>query len=250
LKRFGLIGYPLSHSFSKKYFTEKFEKEGIDDAMYELYPLKNASEFVKLIQTDKSLCGLNVTVPFKTDVLEFLDQVEEEALSIGAVNTIKVEREADKKAFRLIGYNTDVHGFKISLKPLLKKGQNRALVLGTGGSSRAVTYALAILEIPFLQVSREPKSESDISYIGLNEGLIQQHNLIINCTPLGMYPDIDQCPDIPYDCIGPDHLVYDLIYNPAETELLKRCKEKGASIKNGLEMLEIQAEKSWKIWNQ
>jgi len=249
VKTFGLIGNPLEHSFSKKYFTEKFKKDGIKDCSYELFPLEDASELIELVQADKTLCGLNVTVPFKRDVLELLDETEEEAKTIGAVNTIRIQRNTDNDKPRLIGYNTDVHGFKTSLLPLLKKKHSNALVLGTGGSSKAVSYALNTLGISFLQVSREPKNDEDLSYQELNEELIKQHTLIINCTPIGMFPDINLCPDIPLNSVGPEHLVYDLIYNPAETALLKRCKGNGAQIKNGMEMLELQAEKSWEIWN-
>lgn len=249
MKTFGLIGNPLEHSFSKKYFTEKFKKDGFKDCSYELFPLEDASELIELVQADKTLCGLNVTIPFKRDVLELLDEIEEEAKSIGAVNTIKIQRNMDNDKLRLIGYNTDVHGFKTSILPLLKNQHSNALVLGTGGSSKAVSYALNTLGISFLQVSREPKNDVDISYPELNEGLLNQYTIIVNCTPLGMFPNTDQCPDLPFNSIGPGHLVYDLIYNPAETALLKRCKGNGAQIKNGIEMLELQAEKSWEIWN-
>jgi len=250
VKTFGLIGKSLEHSFSKQYFTEKFKKAGIKEVEYKLYPIKDVSELIELVQVEKSLCGLNVTIPFKADVLGLLNNIETEARSIGAVNTIKIERNAEQKAVNFIGYNTDVYGFECSLKPMLKHNHTAALVLGTGGSSRAISYVLNKLGISFLQVSREPKNNAGISYSGLDEVIIKQHNLIINCTPLGMFPNIEQCPDLPFNSIGTEHLVYDLIYNPKETALLKRCKEQGAVIKNGLEMLELQAEKSWEIWNQ
>ncbi len=249
VKTFGLIGNPLEHSFSKKYFTEKFIKEGTKGNNYRLFPLEKASDLIELVQTDKTLCGLNVTIPFKRDVLALLDQIEAEANAIGAVNTIKIIRNIEEDTCKLIGYNTDVYGFKTSIMPLLKKMHLHALVLGTGGSARAVCYALKELGISCLQVSREPKNDEDLSYQELNEELIKQHTLIINCTPIGMFPDINLCPDIPFNSIGPEHLVYDLIYNPIETRLLKKCREKGAIIKNGMEMLELQAEKSWEIWN-
>jgi shikimate dehydrogenase len=247
MRFFGLIGKTLEHSFSPVFFKEKFEEEGIENCFYNLYPLKNINEFNLLITDFTNLSGLNVTIPYKQEIIPFLDEINEDAQEIGAINTIKFDWFNSK--LKLTGYNTDYLGFIDSIKPLLKKHHKSALVLGTGGSSLAVTHALKKLGISFTKVSRNPENANEISYKLLNKDLIRETKLIINTTPLGMYPDISQNPDIPYEAITKDHLLYDLIYNPKQTEFLGKGKMYGAVIKSGFEMLIKQAEYSWKIWN-
>ena len=250
MRAFGLIGHPLEHSFSEQYFLDKFSREGINDAVYQNYPLESLEGLRDLIEFETNLLGLNVTIPYKTEILPLLDSIDPAAERIGAVNTVKIEREeGDPHVYELTGYNSDVHGFRESLKPLLGEQHTEALVLGTGGASLAVIHVLKELGIRFLQLSRNPKSELEISYDLVDEGIIEMSKLIINTTPVGMYPDLDNCPDIPIQGITTDHLVYDLIYNPEETALLRKSKAKGATIKNGQEMLELQAERSWEMWH-
>lgn len=258
MKRFGLIGYPLSHSFSKNYFTKKFEDEQLTDCVYELYPIDNLSDFERLIHSTPDLCGLNVTIPHKIGVMFYLDKIDAVAKAIDAVNCIKVVKskplesifsgELASTKVRLEGYNTDSYGFELSLKPLLKKHHTKALVLGSGGASRAVTYVLNKLNISYKVVSRK-KSRKQMLYTAITPSLLSEYTLIINATPLGMLPAIDECPDIPYEHLTSKHLLYDLIYNPSETIFLKKGREMGATIKNGEEMLHLQAERSWEIWN-
>lgn len=239
---YGIIGHPLAHSFSPAYFHKKFIQKGID-ASYHLYELKNISDFPKLIFDNNFICGLNVTIPYKQQIIPYLNELSDEAKKIGAVNCIHIN-----KGF-LKGYNTDVIGFEKSLNPLLTKYHGKALILGTGGSSLAVKYVLEKLGIGFLQVSRN-ESDQTITYSSLNKIIIQGHKLIINTTPLGMFPEVNNFPDIPYEHLGNEHLLYDVIYNPAETKFLALGKTYGAQIKNGFEMLQLQAEASWEIWNQ
>lgn len=258
MKKYGLIGYPLTHSFSKKYFTEKFSKDGLEDREYELYPLRNLSDLPELINDIPDLCGLNVTVPHKIGVMFYLDKIDPAAKEIDAVNCIKIVNHQPVEAFfngelssmkvRLEGYNTDAFAFEASLKPLLKKHHQKALILGNGGAARAVAYVLNKLDISYRLVSRRAIGKQ-ITYKHLTADVIRDRLLIINTTPLGTAPNIEECPEIPYELLTSKHLLYDLVYNPAETEFLKRGKEQGAGIKNGLEMLELQAEKSWEIWN-
>ncbi len=258
MKKYGLIGYPLTHSFSKKYFTEKFEKEGYEDREYELYPLQNLSDLPQLINDTHDLCGLNVTVPHKIGVMFYLDKIDPAAREIDAVNCIKIVNHQPVEAFfsgelssmkvRLEGYNTDAFAFEESLKPLLKKHHQKALILGNGGAARAVAYVLHKLDISYKLVSRRAIGKQ-LKYKQLTADVMKERLLIINTTPLGTAPNIEECPEIPYDLLTSKHLLYDLVYNPPETEFLKRGQEKGASIKNGLEMLHLQAEKSWEIWN-
>lgn len=258
MKKYGLIGYPLTHSFSKKYFTDKFLDEGLENHQYDLYPLPNLSDFPGLINSNPDLCGLNVTVPHKIGVMYYLDKVDPAAKEIGAVNCIRIVNHHPIKAFfsgelssmkaSLEGFNTDAYAFEESLRPLLKKHHQKALILGTGGASRAVAYTLNKLGISYKNVSRRSTAKQ-LSYKNLNEELLEEYLLIINTTPLGTAPNIEECPDIPYELLGSKHLLYDLVYNPAETEFQKRGKLRGATIKNGLEMLHLQAEKSWEIWN-
>ncbi len=242
--KFGLIGKNISYSFSKKYFTEKFQKLGLNTFRYHNYDLPEIEEFPFILyQREEDFKGFNVTIPYKESIIKYLDEVEEEALEIGAVNTIKVTLEN-----KLIGYNTDVYGFQKSIESILKKHHKKALILGTGGASKAVSYALNKLTIEHKFGSRKG-SENNFLYSDLNEKIIQKYTVIINCTPLGTHPNIEDSPNIPYQHITNKHLLFDLIYNPAETKFLKQGKKRGTITKNGYEMLELQAEKSWEIWN-
>ena len=243
MKRYGLIGYPLTHSFSKKYFEDKFRNENISDCIYENFPLTNIDQFPSLIQSNAGLIGLNVTIPYKELVIPYLDELHEAAKEIGAVNTIKVSKG------RLHGYNTDAFGFMQSLMKELKPHHTRALILGTGGSSKAVAYGLKKMGIEYQFVSRQPESNREISYGYLDKEVIREHTLIVNTTPTGMFPNVEVCPSIPYEYLTSYHLLFDLIYNPSETMFLKKGQAQFAKIKNGLEMLQLQAERSWEIWN-
>jgi shikimate dehydrogenase len=244
MKQFGLIGYPLSHSFSKKYFSEKFEKASITDAHYELYELKSLHDFNHWMNSVPDLRGLNVTIPYKQEVIPFLDRLEDKAKAIGAVNVIKKELDGS-----YTGYNSDYYGFKQSVEIFLEHNlPPSALVLGTGGASKAVIVALQDLGISYRYVSRKA-SGATLAYEHLTPALVAQHHLIINTTPLGMYPATDQCPPIPYEAIGPQHRLYDLVYNPEQTLFMQKGLSRGAKVKNGLDMLILQAEKAWEIWN-
>ncbi len=242
MKLFGLIGFPLTHSFSEKYFSDKFRKEEIEECKYELYPLENVEDVRFLFEVNKELIGLNVTIPYKESVIEYLDDLDDIAQKIGAVNCIKIDE------IQRVGYNTDYAGFRDSLKPLLKKHHTKALVLGTGGASKAVVYALNEMGIQTTLVSRK-EGTNELTYQQLTKEIIAQHPIIINCTPVGMYPDIQLCPEIPYEFITAQHILYDLIYNPGKTLFLEKGEKQGATIKNGLQMLELQAEYAWEIWN-
>ncbi|MEZ4887492.1 MAG: shikimate dehydrogenase [Chitinophagales bacterium] len=243
MRTFGLIGYPLSHTFSPTYFNEKFFREEIEDASYNAYPLQNITEIKNLIHKTPYLKGLNVTIPYKEAVIPFLDEISNEAQAIGAVNTIRIDKDGKK-----IGFNTDAYGFETSLQPLLKPHHQKALVLGTGGASKAVTYVLKRLGITYRLVSRNP-SANQLKYDEIDEEIMNTHHLIIHTTPLGMSPNINDFPDIPYQYASPKHLFFDLIYNPEKTIFLIKGKLKGAAFKNGMEMLYLQAEKSWELWN-
>lgn len=240
-KLYGLIGFPLGHTFSPAYFSAKFSREGIN-AVYQAFPLSNINELPALMAQHPNLCGLNVTTPYKEEVLSFLDQLHPDAAAIGAVNCIDIRNGTT------IGYNTDIIGFEQSLKPLLADGMNKALVLGTGGAAGAVKWVLNKLGISYTEVSRTEKV-GVLAYTSLKAGDIATHHLIINTTPLGMHPLIENYPDIPYDALTSKHLLYDLIYNPAETRFLQLSAQYGSATKNGQEMLEIQADASWQIWN-
>lgn len=243
MKQYGLIGKTLSHSFSKKYFEEKFKRENIN-AVYENFELNDISQVEGLFSIHSNLCGLNVTIPYKEQIIPYLDEVDEQAQKIGAVNTIYIDKETGKKK----GYNTDVYGFKQSLKPFLENQHQRALILGTGGASKAVAYVLNELGITTAFVSRTPQAENQLSYDELNENILASFLLIVNTTPLGTFPNVDEKPTINYDAITSNHLLYDLVYNPAETAFLKEGKERGALTINGEQMLQLQAEKAWEIW--
>lgn len=239
---YGIIGYPLLLTFSPGYFTKKFEALGIGDT-YSKFPLASIQLVKGLLEQNPELKGLNVTIPYKQEIIPFLDELDDTALHIGAVNCIRI-REG-----KLKGYNTDTLGFTKTLKPVLKAQHTHALILGTGGASKAVAYSLKQLGISFRFVSRH-KSAQNLTYAELDEKVIAAHTLIINCTPLGMAPETEACPDLPYHLFGPGHLLYDLIYNPEETLFLKKGKAMGATIKNGYDMLIEQAEASWQIWQE
>lgn len=238
MKTYGLIGYPLSHSFSKNYFSQKFSQLGIE-ANYENFEIKSITKFSEIIDNNE-LSGLNVTIPYKQKILEYLQELSPEAKEIGAVNTIKIEGK------KLIGYNTDYIGFTKSIQPLLTANHTSALVLGNGGATKAIIYALHKLNISSSVVAR---NNGNYTFKEVNENIIQQYQIIINCTPLGTYPSVDKKPPFPYKFLTSNHLLYDLVYNPEQTAFLTMGKEKGCATKNGLEMLEIQAEEAWKIWN-
>lgn len=250
METYGLIGFPLKHSFSARFFNEKFAREKID-AEYLNFEIADITELRRVILFNPSLRGLNVTIPYKEQVIPFLDERSPEAEEIGAVNVIRVDRQpGEMYTYKLTGYNTDYIGFRESLRPLLRgEIHTNALILGTGGASKAVAQALTELQIKWRLVSRTPAG-GRYSYDELTPGIIASHKLIVNASPVGTYPDIDHCPAIPYDALTPDHLLYDLVYNPEETLFLKRGKEAGATTLNGKEMLELQALAAWKIWQQ
>ncbi|AFD09238.1 shikimate dehydrogenase family protein [Solitalea canadensis] len=248
MKKFGLIGFPLSHSFSQKYFTQKFEQLGLADHQYNLYPIEEAKMLLDIINNDHDLVGINVTIPHKIAVMPLLDTLDDVAKGVGAVNVIKITRNEFGKVV-LTGSNSDVVGFRESLRPLLKPSHKKALILGTGGASKAVEYALNELGITYKFVSRTA-AQNNYTYEQLSGELMKEYSVIINCSPLGTYPNIDACPTIPYEFLTSNHLLYDLVYNPEETLFMKKGKEKGAIVKNGLEMLHLQAERSWEIWNK
>ncbi|AFL81748.1 shikimate 5-dehydrogenase [Aequorivita sublithincola DSM 14238] len=242
MSKFGLAGKNISYSFSKTFFSEKFESEDLPHS-YENFDISSIEFFPKIISETPDLKGLNVTIPYKQEVISYLHSLDKEAEKIGAVNTIKILKDN-----KLKGYNTDHFGFQKSLEALLPLQQKTALILGTGGASKAVAYALEKLGFSFKFVSRS-KVMNTLNYEDLNKSILDNHLLIINCTPLGTFPNITDCPPIPYQFLTKNHLLFDLIYNPAETEFLKRGKLQGAKTSNGLKMLELQAEKAWEIWN-
>lgn len=246
MRTFGLIGFPLTHSFSKRFFTEKFEDEGIENCKYQLFPIAQASELAELIEAQPSLNGLNVTIPHKLGVMPLLNDIDSAAKEIGAVNCIAIDQSGEKPFLK--GYNTDAYGFEESLKPLLKPHHKKALVFGDGGAAQAVKYVLEKLGIGYLSVVRNP-AEGAILYSAVNAAMLQEYTLLINTTPLGMLPNLDSYPPIPYQHVTDQHLAYDLVYNPEETTFLTKCAAQGGTIKNGLEMLYLQAERSWEIWN-
>ena len=268
MKKFGLIGFPLSHSFSKKYFEEKFQLEQITDCSYDLFELKTIEELPALLKANPGLVGLNVTIPYKESVIPFLDSISDEAKEIGAVNCIRTvgDNTNNGRNGKLKGYNTDAFGFETSFCKFInnstkkvetvfkspfvssrsREGDLGVFVLGTGGSSKAVCYGLKKLNLPFIKVSRK-KENNCIAYEEIY-ALMQERNIFINTTPLGMFPNENECPNIPYDKLSANDFLFDLIYNPTETLFLKKGKARGAKTQNGLEMLELQAEKSWQIW--
>ena len=241
MAKYGLIGYNIGYSFSKTFFNFKFEKENRNDS-YENFDIPVLSKISEILENNPDLKGLNVTIPYKKSIIQLLDKVDKEALQIGAVNTIKINKDGTLK-----GYNTDHYGFSKALMEFLPIKEKKALVLGTGGASKAVKYVLEIMNFEVTQVSRT-KTENNITYTDLNRDIIKQNYLIVNCTPLGTFPKIEECPDIPYEYLTKDHLAFDLTYNPRETKFMKLSKERGARKSNGLKMLEYQAKKAWSIW--
>ena len=242
--KFGIIGKNISYSFSRKYFLEKFKKMGLDNYQYFNFDIPEIEEFPFLLyHREDEFRGLNVTIPYKEAIIKYLDEVDPEAQKIGAVNTIKINDDN-----KLVGFNTDAYGFQKSIEPLLKSHHKKALILGTGGASKAIAYAFNKLNIAYKFVSRK-KIENMLTYEMLGEEIMNEFSIIVNCTPVGTHPNVEDAPAIPYQYLSNNHLLYDLIYNPAETKFLQEGKKHGASIKNGLEMLELQAEKSWEIWN-
>ena len=278
MNTYGLIGYPLGHSFSRKFFTEKFEKEGID-AQYLNFEIPSIEEFPEIIKNNPELRGLNVTIPYKQQVMQYLDEISEEAKAIGAVNVVRIERPSPqpspimgRETMRnagnkpdglpikgdmseglrgsLIGYNSDVIGFVESIKPLLKPHHKKALILGTGGASKAIRYGLEEkLGMKTLFVSRSAR-EGMITYEEVTAEVLKEYEVIVNCSPVGMYPHVDECPALPYEAMNENNLLYDLVYNPLETLFMKKGAEQGATVKNGLEMLHLQAIASWKFWEK
>jgi len=243
-KQFGLVGKNISYSFSKRYFTEKFSSAPFNDCSYENFDISTIEEFPSLLKKNPDLKGLNITIPYKVAIIPYLDSLSKKASIIGAVNVIRFTKKG-----KLKGYNSDWYGFKKSLQPLLKEHHKKALILGTGGASKAVAFALEQMDIYCAFASREA-SEKTIDYNLINATTFDNFQIIINCTPLGTSPNVKECPPIPYEFFTNKHIAFDLVYNPEVSEFLKRAKKKGATIKNGREMLELQAEKAWKIWNK
>lgn len=239
---FGLLGKNIDYSFSRTYFAEKFKRENIP-AQYLNFDLENIEDFPNIIQNTSNLIGLNVTIPYKEVVIPYLDALDADAKKIAAVNAIKIGENG-----KLTGYNTDFIGFSESLKPFLKPHDKKALILGTGGASKAVAFAFSQLGIDFLFVSRQPGPQN-LNYSEINKELLEQYTILVNCTPLGTFPQIEKHPNIPFEFLNNSHLVYDLIYNPGVTTFMEKAKQKGATVTNGLKMLELQAEAAWKIWN-
>ncbi|MFS4492378.1 shikimate dehydrogenase family protein [Maribacter sp. 2308TA10-17] len=240
--KFGLVGKDISYSFSRGYFSKKFKELGLDDHSYVNFDLQKIEAFKDLIPENPEIKGMNVTIPYKEEVIPFLTKLDSKAKRIGAVNTIKVNKG------ELTGYNTDIYGFQKSIEPFLKKHHNKALILGTGGASKAIAFVFEELEIPYKFVSRNPK-ENQLSYRDLNNYILKEYTILVNSTPVGTHPNINQKPDIPYHHISKKHLLFDLIYNPDKTAFLITGESQGAAICNGHQMLELQAEKSWEIWN-
>lgn len=242
--KFGLVGKNISYSFSRNYFANKFETENLPHT-YVNFDLQSIDDLERILKTTPNLKGLNVTIPYKEQVIPILDQLNKTAQKIGAVNTIKITKNG-----KTVGYNTDYYGFKNSLQPHLKSHHKKALILGTGGASKAIAYALKKLKIKFDFVSRSQKQGVTFLYSELTDEMISDYTIIINCTPMGTFPNVEDCPDIPYQAITKNHILYDLIYNPDQTKFLHYGYSKGATTINGLKMLELQAEKSWKTWHK
>ena len=249
MNTYGLIGYPLRHSFSRKFFTEKFAKEGID-AQYLNFEIPSIEEFPNIIKNNPTLRGLNVTIPYKQQVMQYLDDISEEAKAIGAVNVVKCQLSTVNCQLHLTGYNSDVIGFVESIKPLLKPHHKKALILGTGGASKAIRYGLEKkLGMKTLFVSRSAR-EGMITYEEVTAEVLKEYEVIVNCSPVGMYPHVDECPALPYEAMNENNLLYDLVYNPLETLFMKKGAAQGATVKNGLEMLHLQAIASWEFWEK
>jgi len=249
MKTYGLIGYRLDYSFSKNYFSEKFKNENREDCEYINFEIDSIDEFPGIFKKAKNIFGLNCTIPYKEKIIPFLDEIDPEAAETGAINTIKIIRTKNQP-LKLKGYNTDIYGFENSLKPLLKRHHKKALILGTGGASKAVKHILDKLNIEYLMATRKENSGTGkISYSQIDKKIIEDHLLIVNTTPLGTFPNVKECADLPYQYITKNHLMYDLVYHPEVTAFLQHGIYKGATIINGLKMLHLQAIKSWEIWN-
>lgn len=246
MRKFGLIGYPLGHSFSRKYFTDKFHNEHITDCLYENFPLTDISLIKELLMNEPDLAGFNVTIPYKTEIIKYLTNISPEANEIGAVNVVKISRSGEKT--ELSGFNSDITGIRVSLSSYLNKDLKNALVFGTGGSSKAVCFVLRKMGIKVITVSRTRSTDS-VSYSDIDSALIRKSGLIVNTTPLGMYPNVETFPEIDYSLLGKEHVLFDLVYNPEITAFLRKGSERGCSVISGLKMLQSQAEKSWEIWN-
>lgn len=246
MDKYGIIGMPLGHSFSPGFFNEKFENEGIN-AVYGKYELPTIEALPEVLASNPELRGLNVTIPYKQQVMAYLDEISDEASAIGAVNVVKVSHEG--KRTKLKGYNSDVIGFSRSIEPYLASYHKKALILGTGGASKAIEYSLKMLGLETLKVSRR-RGMGVITYDDVTPEMIQEYNVIVNCTPVGMYPHVEECPQLPYEAMNSRTLLYDLIYNPDSTLFMKKGNEHGAVVKNGLEMLLLQAYASWEFWNE
>jgi len=244
--QYGLIGYPLTHSFSKKFWTDKFEKEQ-SNKKYDNYEIDSIEKFPEIIKNNPNLVGLNVTIPYKEQVIQYLNEIDEAAKEVGAVNTIKIIRNGND--IYLKGYNSDTSGFELTLQPLLKNHHKKALILGTGGASKAIKYVLKKLDISFVSASIEELKENEIRYEEVNQNMLMERLLIINATPLGTFPKVDTYPRIPYEFLSDKHLLFDLVYNPEVTRFMEFGKEKGAIVKNGYDMLIGQALRSYEIWN-
>ena len=245
MDKYGLIGYPLGHSFSISYFNQKFADEGID-ARYENFEISSIDQLLEVLDKTPNLKGLNVTIPYKERVMEYLDSIAPEAQAIGAVNVIRVTHEGKK--IKLKGFNSDVIGFTQSIEPMLENYHKKALVLGTGGASKAICYGLKNLGLETVCVSRYERPET-ICYKDITPEVVKEYNVIVNCTPLGMFPKTEQCPQLPYEALDEKNILYDLVYNPDVTLFMKKGAERGAQVKNGLEMLLLQAFVSWEMWN-
>ncbi len=249
MNTYGLIGYPLGHSFSRKFFTEKFATEAID-AQYLNFEIPSIEEFSNIIKNNPTLRGLNVTIPYKQQVMQYLDDISEEAKAIGAVNVVKCQLSTVNCQLHLTGYNSDVIGFVESIKPLLKPHHKKALILGTGGASKAIRYGLEKkLGMKTLFVSRSAR-EGMITYEEVTAEVLKEYEVIVNCSPVGMCPHVDECPALPYEALNENNLLYDLVYNPLETLFMKKGAAQGATVKNGLEMLHLQAIASWEFWEK
>jgi shikimate dehydrogenase len=246
MDKYGLIGYPLVHSFSIEYFNEKFRSEGID-AIYENFEIPSIDDILEVVDTNPNLKGLNVTIPYKEKVIPYLDSLSPEARAIGAVNVIKVSHKGKNTILK--GSNSDVIGFTKSIEPLLEPYHKKALILGTGGASKAIDYGLKSLGVKTVKVSRYERTDT-IQYDNITADVVKEYNVIVNCTPCGMYPNADDCPKLPYEAMDKYNLLYDLIYNPDETLFMKKGKAQGAVVKNGLEMLLLQAFANWEFWNK
>ncbi|WP_372775486.1 shikimate dehydrogenase [Mangrovibacterium sp.] len=248
MKTYGLIGYRLGYSFSKGFFTEKFEKENLKEHEYVNFELDKIDEFPSIFEKNDHIGGLNCTIPYKQQLIPFMDEIDAEAAKVGAINTVKIIHS--ETGTKLKGFNTDIYGFENSLKPMLGEKHKKALILGTGGASKAIKYILEKLGLSYVSATIEDEVKADeVRYEQIDEALLQECLVVINATPLGTSPNIDTCPNIPYEFLTPDHVLFDLVYNPEETLFMKKGKAQGATVKNGLEMLHLQAIKSWEIWN-